>query len=673
MGQRRFADALECFRRAHDLGARGFDVDFGLGSALLDTHQEAAAIVELERAAALQPRHAGVLQNLAKAQYLTGLVDEAVATFRAALAVDDDVLHRSALATVIPGAPSATHADVLAARRAFAESDLPTPRFRFPPKRSPGPLRVGYLSSFFESANWMKPVWGLVNAHDRNAVAVHLLSDATEEECAAAGYRPDPRDAFVTIRGLDNERAAERIAAAELDLLVDLNGYSALGRLPVVAYRPARAVVAWFNHYATSGMTAYDCLIGDSVVVHADEEAHYIERIERVPGTYLTFDVAYAVPPVEPAPARRNGHVTFGCFASQYKLTPLVVSAWAAILDGAPEAKLLVKNRTMQADCNRVALLQRFTDHGVDPARVTLEPGAPHYDYLAAYARVDVALDPFPYNGGTTTSEALWQGVPVLCFDGDRWAARQGASLLRAAGLDEFVANVEADYVARGIELGRGFADERMTMRDRLAASRLMDTKAFAREMESIYLAPRSRGPACAGPRSRDVTSASGGDLVPAAGRRGLDEALADAVDLRAEHVQLARVGALALAIGAHERESLQVQDEIVELRGLLRHGSSFVSKRVRSCGLLQHDRVAVELLKLGYGNAGRPDERGHEQGAEQQQPGHRVERGLEAVVECGSARDGTAVGMDVAGRRRRGDRAHRRDADRRRRSGGWC
>jgi predicted O-linked N-acetylglucosamine transferase (SPINDLY family) len=234
-------------------------------------------------------------------------------------------------------------------------------------------------------------------------------------------------------------------------------------------------------------MTTYDCLIGDPVVVHADEEIHYTEKIARVPGTYLTFDVAYAVPPVEPAPAQRNGHVTFGCFASQYKLTPQAVRAWAAILDGAPDAELLVKNRTLQAECNRVSLLQRFTEHGVDPARIMLEPGAPHYDYLAAYSRVDIALDPFPYNGGTTTSEALWQGVPVLCFDGDRWAARQGVSLLRAAGLDEFVAHDEADYVARGIELGRGFADERMTMRTRLAESSMMDTAAFACELERIY------------------------------------------------------------------------------------------------------------------------------------------------------------------------------------------
>jgi predicted O-linked N-acetylglucosamine transferase (SPINDLY family) len=487
MRGRRYAEALACFRAAHALGEEGFDVRFGLGSALLDTHREADAIAQLERAVALDPRHAGALHNLGKAQYGVGLVDESVASFRAALAENDDVLHRLALATVVPGSPSASHADVLAARRAFAESDLPAPRFRFPEERTLGPLRVGYLSAFFGSPNWMKPVWGLVNEHDRGGLAVYLLSDAREDACAAAGYRPDARDTFVPLRGLDNDAAAERVAALELDVLVDLNGYSSPGRLPLVAAHPARTVVAWFNQYATSGIPAVDAVIGDAVVVHADEEASYSERVVRVPGSYLTFDVAYPVPPVEEAPARTNGYVTFGSFASQYKLTPDVVRAWAAILDGAPGARLLLKNRAMHDEGNRAFLLGAFAAHGVDPARIALEPGAPHVDYLAAYSRIDVALDPWPYNGGTTTAEALWQGVPVLCIDGDRWAARQGASLLRAACLDGLVARDEADYVARAIELGGGFADDRAAMRERLAASTMMDTAAFARAMEEIY------------------------------------------------------------------------------------------------------------------------------------------------------------------------------------------
>jgi tetratricopeptide (TPR) repeat protein len=350
MGRGRFADALECFRRADALGESGYMLRFGLGSALLETGEEAAAIAELNRAVALQPGHAWARHSLGKAQYGLGLVDEAVANFGAALDASDDAAHRSALATVIPGGPSATHVDVLATRRAFAEKDLPGPRFRSSAERAPGPLRVGYLSSFFASPNWMKPVWGLVNQHDRAGFAVHLVSEATEEECAAAGYRPDPRDAFVMIRGLDNDEASERVAAAKLDLLVDLNGYSALRRLPLVAQRPAPIIVGWFNHYATSGIAAYDYLIGDAVVVHPDEEADYTEKIARVPGTYLTFDVAYPVPPVQESPAHRNGYVTFGSFASQYKVTPQVVRAWATILEGAPHARLVIKNQTMRAD-----------------------------------------------------------------------------------------------------------------------------------------------------------------------------------------------------------------------------------------------------------------------------------------------------------------------------------
>ena len=194
---------------AHAAGARGFEVDFGWARRCSTSVRKPTQSSSSSAPPSCEPRHPGVRHNLGKAHYAMGLVDEAVDDFRAALAANDDALHRASLATVIPGAPSATHADVLAARRAFAENDLPSPRFQFAPERSPGPLRVGYLSSFFESPNWMKPVWGLVNEHDRTGFAVHLLSDATEEECAAAGYRPD-RSRHVRVDQRPRQRARRR-------------------------------------------------------------------------------------------------------------------------------------------------------------------------------------------------------------------------------------------------------------------------------------------------------------------------------------------------------------------------------------------------------------------------------------------------------------------------------
>ena len=139
-------------------------------------------------------------------------------------------------------------------------------------------------------------------------------------------------------------------------------------------------------------------------------------------------------------PACATGHLTFGCFSSAYKLTEPTIAAYAGILRAAPASRLLLRNRTLDEASNRAALLGRFARYGVAADRLTLEGGAEHYDFLRSYDRVDVALDTFPYNGGTTTAEALWQGVPMLTCNGDRWAGRTSRSLLLAGGLDEWVA-----------------------------------------------------------------------------------------------------------------------------------------------------------------------------------------------------------------------------------------
>jgi len=298
--------------------------------------------------------------------------------------------------------------------------------------------------------------------------------------------------------------AAARIEEAAIDILVDLNGFSRVTRLAVAAQRPAPIQVAWFNLYATSGMTCFDYLIGDDQVVAPDEESSYTETIVRVPGSCLTFRVSYPVPDVADPPALTSGYVTFGCLASQYKITPPVVETWARILRRSPRAKLLLKNAALAHGANREHLADRFSRHGVTIDRLVFEGPAEHCDFLAAYSRIDVALDTFPYNGGTTTSEALWQGVPVLAFRGDRWASRTSASILVAAGLDEWVAEGVDDYVARAVGLASDprtperLGTERRDMRPRLLTSRVCDTYGFARAMEAIYR--RLGQPAGAGP-----------------------------------------------------------------------------------------------------------------------------------------------------------------------------
>jgi protein O-GlcNAc transferase len=229
-------------------------------------------------------------------------------------------------------------------------------------------------------------------------------------------------------------------------------------------------------------------------VIPAAEERFYTERVLRVSGSYLAFSVLYPVPPVEPPPCLRSGRITFGSLAPNYKLTDDVLSAWARILRAAPRSRLLLKNTCMDDPSNQAALLSRFARYGIPPERVGLEGSAEHYEFLKAYGRVDIALDTFPYNGGSTTAEALWQGVPVLAFHGDRWVSRMSCSTLLAAGLSEWAAASLEAYIERAIALANStdtpamLAALRSRLRDGLSASQACDTAALCRELEEHYV-----------------------------------------------------------------------------------------------------------------------------------------------------------------------------------------
>jgi protein O-GlcNAc transferase len=243
--------------------------------------------------------------------------------------------------------------------------------------------------------------------------------------------------------------------------------------------------MGWFNMFATTGMASYDCLIGDAEVVPAGEERFYRERIVRVPGSYLTFEVGYPVPDVVTPPCLATGAVTFGCLAPLYKITPDVVETWCRILAEVPESVLVLKAAAFALEDERRFVRERFPE-----GRVRLEGPSEHFEFLQAYDQIDIALDTFPYNGGTTTTEAIWQGVPVVTFRGDRWVARTSASILRAGGLGEFVRRDVDDYVACAVEWSQAptkLGDLRATMRARLARSPVCDTPGFARNMERLY------------------------------------------------------------------------------------------------------------------------------------------------------------------------------------------
>lgn len=469
---------------------------YALGCAHAARKDHATAVPCFGRAVAEAPAHAEAHHNLGEALFKLGQVGPALDEFARSASLGGGFLPLTSIAVAIPGSPRADNQAILNARRTWAQRHVPplgtAKPFPRVSRSADRPLRIGYVSAFFPSPNWMKPVWGLVNRHDRERFEVHLFSDAAESRIEH-GCRKHPRDRFHDISKLSNKDTARLVEENAIDILVDLNAFSKVGRLPVLAMKPAPLVVAWFNMFATSGMACYDYLIGDECVIPADEERFYAEQILRVPGCYLTFEVDYPVPEVAPPPCVSGGALTFGCLASQYKITTEVVEAWSRILTECPDSRLLLRNTALGSAANRAFVHDQFARSGIPRERVALDGPAEHFGFLRTYGEIDVALDTFPYNGGTTTTEAIWQGVPVLTFYGDRWVSRTSATILRSGGLGEFVAADLDSCVRQAIALARSpdtparLAALRRDMRERLRASPVCDTAGLAAAMESLY------------------------------------------------------------------------------------------------------------------------------------------------------------------------------------------
>jgi predicted O-linked N-acetylglucosamine transferase (SPINDLY family) len=502
-------EAVSAYAEALRIDGRSADAHYGAGCAYVALNSHGAAAAAFSRACDLAPAAGAAHFNLAASLFQLGRIESAIPHFERAAQLDPEIAHRAraSIACIVPGSSDADNGSVLRMRRLWADEEVR--RFeragpaglqaeqrvsRAPPSSSSGgKLRIGYLSAFFGSRNWMKPVFALINRHDRAAFEIHMFSDG-EPPSAESGYCDHGGDFVHDVRGADNDRTAAYIGEIGIDVLVDLNGYSFQSRLPLFLRRPAPRIVGWFNMFASSGVDAFDWIVGDDAVIPRGEEAHYCEKIHRVRGTYLAFEILYPVPDIAPPPsAASGGRITFGYLGSHYKLTDGVLSSWARILQAAPQAVLYVKTAALDDASTRRELSGRLQSRGVDPARVTMDGRSEHFQFLAAYRHVDVALDTFPYNGGTTTTEALWQGVPVLAFDGDRWASRTSKSLLLAAGLHDWVLPDLTRYEERAVSLARNpatpamLAELRGGMRARLRNSAACDVDGLRRAMETFY------------------------------------------------------------------------------------------------------------------------------------------------------------------------------------------
>lgn len=349
-------------------------------------------------------------------------------------------------------------------------------------------IRIGYVSpnlSRHSVGSFIEPV---IARHDRGRFEAYCYSNLASPDDTTARIQ-SLSDAWRDVHDLDDETLAASIAADRIDVLIDLAGHTASGRLGVFARKPAPVQMTWLGYPDTTGLDTIDYRITDAIADPAPRaDARHTERLLRLPGVFLCYQPPREAPPVSDRDTD-PASVVFCSFNVLDKVNDRVIGMWADILRAAPGSRLLLKSQLLKYEEVVGRVLDCFAARGIERERIELhswsEDRAAHLNF---YGRADIALDTFPYHGTTTTCEALWMGVPVVTLAGEVHMSRVGASLLAAAGLADLVATSPESYVQLAAGLARDRARRRTLrggLRGRLGASPLLDHAGFTRKLEA--------------------------------------------------------------------------------------------------------------------------------------------------------------------------------------------
>ncbi len=491
--QGKLDEAVASYRQALSFRPDFAEAHYNLGNALLQQGKLDEAVASYRRALSSKPNHAEAHNNLGFALLQQGKLDEAVASYRQALSFKPDYAEaHSNLLFAIYFYPMESPAKLMAECERFA-AQFETPlrarwqrhrNIRKPERR----LKVGYVSPDFRRhavAYFIEPV--LAN-HDRDRFEVFCYyNHAQHDEFTdrLAGYA----DRWLDCKNMTDQQLAGRIRVDGIDILVDLAGHTAGNRMLTFARKPAPAQITYLGSPgASSGLTAMDYRLTDAHADPTGSEAYYTEKLLRLPDSLWCYRPDKDMPESVAVPAQQNGYITFGSFNAFNKIGSPCIELWAQLLLAVPHSRLLMV--TVPEGESRQRLTKQFAALGVPAERLELHGKLPRSEFLRMFQRADIALDPFPVSGGTTTCETLWMGVPVISLLGTRCMSRMGFSVLSAAGLQDFAAATPEEYVRIAVNLAANLpwlAELRAGLRARVAGSPLADEAKFTRNLEKIY------------------------------------------------------------------------------------------------------------------------------------------------------------------------------------------
>lgn len=453
-------EAETCCRKALALSPDQAEAWFGLGDALGGQARLDEAVAAYERARKIKPTlHQAHSCELATLNYLVG--QDPAQLFQA---------HRAWDTTHAPANP-----------QAVTFRNVPDPIRR---------LRIAYVSRDLRNHAVSFFISPLLKFHDSTAVEVFCYSDALRSDAVTEQLKTLGGQWRDTSR-LNRDRFCELVRADAIDILVDLAGHTRNNRLPAFTRRLAPVQVSYLGYPNTTGLQSMDYRLTDDWADPAGQEVFYTEQLVRLAGCFVCYGPPTDSPPVAPLPARQTNHITFGSFNNVGKINQEVAAVWSEILQAVPGSKLLIKHVSLSDPRVRERLYKIFEACHMSRERVEVhEPIPSQRAHLETYGRVDLALDTFPYNGTTTTCEALWMGVPVITLAGAVHRERVGVSLLRAVGMEQCIATTREEYIKLAVEMAANLDElgrRRGVFRDQMLASSLCDGRAFARKVEVAY------------------------------------------------------------------------------------------------------------------------------------------------------------------------------------------
>lgn len=490
LDQRKFEKAESSFRRALTLHQQYPMALSNLGNALKQLGRLNEAVESYQQAILLQPDYADAHTNLGNCLSDLGELEKAEESYKRAmqLAPALPALHSNLL--MLLGSARFSADKYLAHAKNFADltaKKVVTPFTQWHTEAKPDRLRVGFVSGDLRSHPVGYFLEGLLEELRGSSLVLFGYPTYEERNDKIGMSIARSFDYWHPISNLDDEQAAKKMHRDKLDILIDLSGHTDKNRLPIFAWRPAPVQATWLGYFASTGLPEMDFVIGDAIVTPSEEEMHFIERVWRLPDTYLCFTPPRFDIEVGSLPAHSNEFITFGCFNKISRMTDEVVAVRAKILKQVPDSKLFLKDQVLANEHCRQQVTARFAAHGISAHRLILEGSENRERYLQCYNRVDIGLSPFPYGGGTTVAESLWMGTPVVARKGNYFLSHIGESVLNAVGLSDWVATSNEEFINKAVEFSEGIgalSELRQKLRKQALSSALFDAKSFAKNFE---------------------------------------------------------------------------------------------------------------------------------------------------------------------------------------------